>query len=90
MRWTMGWASVPERGGIGLEAMQEPGEGVVGGGIGRFGLHRGGLRTAKRLRGSDEEIDVVAVAAFGLGVVHAGYHGHPSQTAQYGHPTTTA
>jgi hypothetical protein len=81
---------VPERGGVGLQPMQEPGEGVVGRRVGRFRLHRGGLRTAERSGRGDEEIDVVGVATFGLGGVHSAHHAGPSHSAQHGQPATTA
>ncbi len=80
----------PERGGVGLQPVKEPGEGVVGRGIGRFGLHRGGLRAAERLVGSDEEIDGIGVVTFRLGGVHGTHHRRPSHSARHGRPTTNA
>jgi hypothetical protein len=81
---------LPERGGVGLEAMEQPGEGVVGRGIGRLRLHGGGLGAGECPGRGDEEIDGVGVETLGLWGVHATHHGRPSEPAQYGRPITTA
>ena len=55
----------PEGFGIGFESGQEPGEGVVGGGLGIGGLAAGGFAGAGDLGRGDEEIDGVAFAGAG-------------------------
>lgn len=54
---------LPKSSGIGFKAVQEAGEGIVGGGIGATRLDAGRLDATDGTRGRDEEIDVISVGA---------------------------
>ena len=56
---------LPEGGGIGFEAVQEAGEGIMGRGMGTARLDASGLG-GTNARGSDEEIDVIGIVQRGL------------------------
>jgi len=64
-----GFGLLPEGLGVGLEAVQEPGEGIMVRCDGRFGWHARGLRAADSSLRGDEEIDGGLISA--AGCVHA-------------------
>ena len=61
----------PQGGGIGLEAMQEAGEGIVRGCVAATRLDASRFDATDSARGGDEEIDVVRVGAAWW--IHANY-----------------
>ena len=81
---------LPEGLRVGLQAEQEPGEGVVGWGIAGLRLHLGGLHAGEELGTGDDEVDVVNGGAFRLWRVHLGHHGLLSPSAKSGRLTIIA
>src|SRR5262245_36096767 len=77
---------LPEGFRVGLEAVQQPGEGVVGGGLGATRLDAGGFRGAGRLGRGDQEVDVVF--RLHAGRVHASKATNLSPRAQAQTPST--
>ena len=61
----LGLNFVPKGIGVGFEAVQQSGEGIVGGWSRPFGLHAGRLGGGVGQGGSKEEVDVVFVMDFG-------------------------
>src|SRR3954451_9942557 len=57
---------VPERRRIGVEAMEQAGQGIMSSASRRVGLNPGGFRAREDERGGNQKVDVIEVSDFGL------------------------